>query len=157
MNEVTKPTLTLMIAQFKDRNTIFEWVNDPQVRRASFQSGEIQEQEHTKWFSAILNDPDSRIWILNKNDVPCGMVRVERVDGIATLSYSVAASHRGKGLSVPMLKLALREIAKIWPKERVVAWTRSDNVASIRVLEKARFHRDNTEKKRVRFMIALNG
>ena len=149
--------MTLSIAQFEDRSTILGWVNDPQVRRASFQTGEITEHEHASWFATILSDPDSQIWILKKKGVPCGMVRAERVDEIATLSYSVAASHRGKGISIPMLKLALEEMRKIWPNEKVEAWTRSDNIASIRALEKVHFQRDNTEKERVRFVITLNG
>ncbi len=157
MMGAARSTLTLSIAQLEDRNTILGWANDPQVRRASFQTGEISEHEHVIWFAAILRDPDSQIWILKKNGVSCGMVRAERLDGIATLSYSVAASHRGRGMSIPMLKLALEEMGKIWPNGRVVAWTRSDNIASIRALEKVHFQRDNIEKERVRFVITLNG
>ena len=154
---VGRPTLTLGIAQLEDRNTILGWANDPQVRRASFQTGEVTEHEHASWFATILSDPESQIWILKKKGVPCGMVRAERVEGIATLSYSVAASHRGKGISIPMLKLALEEMGKIWPNGNVVAWTRPDNIASIRTLEKVHFQRENMEKERVRFVITLNG
>ena len=157
MMGVARSTLTLNIAQLEDRNTILGWANDPQVRRASFQTGEITEHKHASWFATILSDPDSRIWILRKKGVPCGMVRAERADGIATLSYSVAASHRGKGMSILMLKLALEEMGKIWPNGKVVAWTRSDNIASIRALEKVHFQREKMEKERVRFVITLNG
>ena len=157
MMGAARSTLTLSIAQLEDRNTILGWANDPQVRRASFQTGEITEHEHASWFATILSDPDSQIWILKNNGMPCGMVRAERVEGIATLSYLVAASHRGKGMSIPMLKLALGEMGKIWPNGKVVAWTRSDNIASIRALEKVHFQRDNIEKERVRFVITLNG
>lgn len=157
MMGVTRSTLTLSIAQLEDRDTILGWANDPQVRRASFHTGEITEHEHASWFATMLSDPDSRIWILKKKDVPCGMVRAERANGIVTLSYSVAASHRRKGMSIPMLKLALEEMGKIWPNGKVVAWTRSNNIASIRALEKVHFQREIMEKERVRFEIILNG
>ena len=157
MKGVAKPTLTLIIAQIEDRDTILEWASDPQVRRASFQTREITEHEHAIWYAAKLSDPNSRIWILKRDGVSCGIVRVDRVDGIATLSYSMAASHRGKGMSIPMLKLALEEMAKIWPSGKVEAWTRPENIASIRALEKVRFQRDITKKERVRFVITLNG
>ena len=46
---------------------------------------------------------------------------------------------------------------EIWPNGKVVAWARSDNIASIRTLEKVHFQRENMEKERVRFVITLNG
>jgi len=151
MEEAT-PHLHLRLASPGDSDQLLEWANDPEVRQASFQSEPITLEEHQAWVTARLEDSNTLIWLLEVDQSACGMVRLERMEQAATLSYLVASSHRGQGLAAKMLRLALIELADIWPGIPVIAWIRSNNVASSRSLEGAGFQRKPCDSDRLCFV-----
>ena len=151
MEEAT-PHLRLRRASPGDRNQLLEWANDSEVRQAFFQSEPITLEEHQAWFATRLEDCNTLIWLLEVDQSACGMVRFERAEKAATLSYLVASSHRGQGLATTMLRLALVELADIWPEIRVIAWVQPHNVASSRSLEGAGFQRIPCDSDRLCFV-----
>ena len=132
-------------ANTNDRDLLLEWANDPQVRQSSFGIEAVTNAEHDKWFQSRLNDANTRLWLFESGGVNCGMTRLERHGDDATISYLLAASFRGKGLAVEMLRIALNEIKKIWPSINVVAWSKPENHASIRSLESVGFQKMETQ------------
>ena len=151
MEEAT-PHIHLRRASPGDRNQLLEGANDPEVRQASYQSEPITLEEHQAWFATRLEDFNTLIWLLEVGQSACGMVRFERVEQAATLSYLVASSYRGQGLAAKMLRLALNELADIWPGIPVIAWIRPNNVASSRSLEGAGFQRKPCDSDRLCFV-----
>jgi UDP-2,4-diacetamido-2,4,6-trideoxy-beta-L-altropyranose hydrolase len=131
--------LCLRPANMDDCGQLLEWANDPEVRQASFQSEPITPTEHQTWFAVRLEDEGTLIWVLELGQVTCGMVRLEREEQTATLSYLVSPSHRGQGLAAKMLHLVLNELNGIWPGIQVAAWVRPDNIASICALKRVGF------------------
>jgi UDP-2,4-diacetamido-2,4,6-trideoxy-beta-L-altropyranose hydrolase len=139
---MAEATAHLRRADVDDTARLLEWVNDPKVRQASFQSEPITLEEHQAWFTARLGDSNTLIWLLEVDGFSCGMVRLERAEQSATLSYLIASPYRERGLAAIMLRLALVELNSIWPGVQVAAWIRPDNNASICALERAGFQRE---------------
>ena len=92
--------IKLRKANPSDLMLIFEWANDPLVRKMSFNSNPISLAEHTEWFYKAINDPDQHILIaempLNNNDAPCGQLRFNAQGEIGVL---VAPTFRGQRLA----------------------------------------------------------
>ena len=41
-------------ATIEDMDLLFQWANDPVVRKNSFSTAEISYEEHTKWYHNLL-------------------------------------------------------------------------------------------------------
>ena len=114
-----------------DRSLLFRWVNDPDVRRASFSSEPIDWDDHADWFARLRRDPASRIWILEtQGSVPVGQFRVSVRDGVGRVDYSVDADFRGRGLGREILKVGLEAWRSKFPEVPLRAETKGDNLAS---------------------------
>jgi UDP-2,4-diacetamido-2,4,6-trideoxy-beta-L-altropyranose hydrolase len=102
-------------AGLDDAQLIWEWANDPSVRVNSFHSEAIPLSDHLQWYYGKLTSEDTRIWILELNQTPVALIRYERTDKhTAEISFSVAASYRGKRLGTRALEqtadMACREL-----------------------------------------------
>ncbi len=53
MNE----TITLRRATIKDADILLEWRNDPETRKASHNTAEVQRSDHVSWLSRTLGNP----------------------------------------------------------------------------------------------------
>lgn len=136
-----QPLYRLRPAESTDARRIWEWSNDPEVRSVSFSSDPIPWDSHVAWFQARLADPQCRqcIAVERKGD-PIAQVRFDIADdNSATISISLAADVRGKGLGTQLIWMACRELFAETEIDRVEALIKPDNVASIRAFEKAGF------------------
>ena len=121
-----------------DRDILLEWANDPTTRSNGFTPEAISFEDHGRWFARRLADPDTRIWILEgRSGVPVAQVRYERAGGAAEVGISVSRADRGKGHGTAILiataDLAARELGV----RELVALVLPDNLASVRIFEKA--------------------
>ena len=126
-----------------DKDLLFNWSNDPDVRKWSFSKRAIAVNEHTIWFEKKYNDPNVLMWIFENNNSPSGLVRVEKDNSEVVLNYLIASQSRGKRLASIMLKMAMIEVRGHWQNVKVLAYTLPGNIASIKSLEKAGFFLDN--------------
>lgn len=125
-----------------DCRLLWAWVNDPGVRAASFQSQPIPWEEHVAWFHAKRADPQRAMFIvLDDAQRPIGQVRFEPedADGGAEVIISIAGDHRGRGLGTEALRAACEAYRPLGLARRVMAYIKPENVASIRIFEKAGF------------------
>jgi RimJ/RimL family protein N-acetyltransferase len=125
---------------------LWQWANDPVVRRSSFHTQAIDWTEHEAWYVEKLASPDCRIWIMHIGALPVGQIRYERIGGdAAEISFSIARGFRGKQLGTRLLEAsgeqALRELGVRWLQGAV----RIDNEASCRAFLKAGFDRTKQE------------
>ena len=135
-----------------DEVLLYNWANDPDVRKWSFKNKSISLNEHKNWFENKLNDPNVLIWIFEKHHSPIGMVRLEKKDNEVLLNYLIASESRGKGLASEMLIMAMNELKNYWHNIYVIAYTLSRNIPSIKSLEKAGFFLENRGDKKNRFI-----
>lgn len=141
---MTGAQIRLRSARLEDRQTLFEWVNEPAVRASAFIRVAIDSEEHLGWFAARLADPRCAIYIaLDERDRPVGQVRfdLDSTDS-AEIDVSVASDHRGSGVGSELIARGVERLARERGVRRVDARVRLENAASHRAFEKAGFARE---------------
>lgn len=115
-----------------DADILFEWVNDPEVRKASFRQEKIDFAEHFEWFKNIINDEKYNLFIFMNDNIPVGQIRLFSDNERIIINYSIAKEFRGKGLASLMINQA-----ENWLREKMdtasfmlVARVKFDNIAS---------------------------
>lgn len=137
--------LTYRTAQPADARLYFDWANDPDTRRQSFNSTRISLETHTAWFSRKLADPNALLLVFtDETKQPVGQVRFERTpiadmpDEIV-IGLSVDARHREKGLSVQLITEGCRVCRHQWGAVTIHAYIKPENQASIHAFKRAGF------------------
>ena len=102
----------LRAVSMEDCDLIYEWINDEEVRKNSFQSDRIPYETHLNWFRNKMQDEKTKIYILMNNTSPVGQVRIERKNSMVHLSYLIEKNHRNKGYGVIILQLMEEELMK---------------------------------------------
>ena len=124
----------------RDCSTLWQWVNDPDVRKASFSSRLIGWNEHNDWFACKLRDEQCQ-WIIYEDEVTAvGTVRVDAVSPLeGEISLTMAPEYRGQGLAPHLLKRAVCQIFAGTALSRIRALIKPENTASVRAFERAGF------------------
>lgn len=126
-------------ANISDVDIIFNWANDPVVRKLSYNSEPIEYSKHVEWFNNKLNDNDSVFYVFENNtNEPIGLVRIEKSDNEIIIGVSVDEKQRGKSYASKMLKLAA-DAYQSKNKKDIHAYIKKDNFASIKSFENAGF------------------
>lgn len=119
-----------------DMDLLFEWANDPAVRKNSFRSDPIPYADHVKWFNHIMGDENVLQFILMDEDNPIGQIRLNLDNEEAEIGYSISADYRGKGYGHKTLQLIMRKIQADYPQiKKLVAKVKPENMASKRLFE----------------------
>ncbi|MBR7887596.1 GNAT family N-acetyltransferase [Marinomonas sp. A79] len=126
----------LRLATISDAECLLAWRNDSATRSASHHQDEIRLVDHLAWLKASLaRSDDRRIWIAEVAGVAVGTCRADKVEGAWELSWTVAPEARGKGIAHQMLS----ELVKQFDQQPLVAQVKVDNLASMKVAERAGF------------------
>ncbi|WP_235925739.1 UDP-2,4-diacetamido-2,4,6-trideoxy-beta-L-altropyranose hydrolase [Pontibacter burrus] len=133
--------LTLRQATIADLELIFDWNNDPEVRRQSFNPEPILLDNHTRWYTARLEDTACRFYIAEIDGLPAAQIRFDIKEGIATISYLISIGYRGKGLGHIVLQKGIAKLKAESPDLKLVeGLVQQNNRASVRAFEKAGFN-----------------
>ena len=127
-----KKEITLRPASMEDAETLLEWRNDPDTRKASHSTEEIDKAEHFSWFSRTLSNTSRKLYIAEKNGDAIGTVRADESNGVWELSWTIAPNLRGRGLAKTMVSLLAESI-----KDPVCAEVKVENTASAKIAEYA--------------------
>jgi RimJ/RimL family protein N-acetyltransferase len=112
-----------------------DWRNDDQAVRFSGTAKRVSATEHARWLSTHLADPTTLLWVAEEDGVPVGQARVDRDGDVGTVSISVAARHRGRGVAVAIL----RAVIGVSSAAKLRALVRPANVASLHAFERVGF------------------
>ena len=119
-----------------DELLVFEWNNDVQTRKNSFQSNAIQLEQHKTWFSKKIADKQAYYLIALLENHPIALIRYDVSNINTSVGITVSIEYRGKGLSSQMLKeSALLYFSQF--KNPLLAYIKPENIASIKSFEKA--------------------
>jgi len=129
-----------------DSATLHAWRNDPVTRAMSRSTAEVPRGDHERWYAAALADPDRRLLVVDGEDGPVGMVRLDRDEpGVWEVSINLAPAARGRGLAGAVLAAGTEQVlhdpALPEPVRVVVAHVRRDNAPSVRLFERAGYRR----------------
>lgn len=130
----------LRLATEMDVDLLFEWVNEPTVRKNSFSTQDILYDEHCKWFQKILSDQTCRQYIYVHNGQDVGQIRIQINGEEAEISYSICVQKRGEGYGKQMLQLMSEKIKQDFPNVRkLIGKVKPDNVASQKAFQEKGF------------------
>lgn len=132
--------ITVRRARADDCQLLFSWASDPATRSASFQSSELLWDDHQKWFSQRLQDPQAVIYIGDASSGKAlGQARFQLACGRATVSVVIAPEFRGAGWGRELIALSIRMMAREYFVCHVDAFIKPGNQPSIRMFESAGF------------------
>ena len=134
--------LKLREAQSEDCKLLWEWTNDIDVRRFSFNSKAIGWDDHCKWFQNKQNKPECIQYVGLNQDVTIGQIRFDILGSIAEIDYSIDPMFRGKGFGKLLLIKGIELFSSNIEKMVVLqGQVNEDNKASIRVFQKSGFRK----------------
>lgn len=120
-----------------DAELLLAWRNDEQTRSWSRDSRPIALADHTAWLDRVLADP-ARLLLVFESDSPLGTVRFDLVEADTwEVSITLAPTHRGRGLSGPMLAAAEAALRARHPAGTILASVHHNNAASLRLFHTA--------------------
>src|SRR5439155_13795208 len=136
------------LAVLEDAQMVFRWRNDPFILTRGSSQSQVPRDEHLKWFNETVQGSVRKMFIILISDEEAiGQVRFDRIsDEEATVSIYLLQAFTGKGYGVEVIRLACREIFKLWNIQNVVACVRSDNPYARAAFLKAEFS-DNSERR----------
>lgn len=124
----------------EDCKHIWKWRSQSTSRKGSFNSQELDHQEHERWFLAKSADPRTRIFIVtNLRGREVGYVRLDIMNQEAEMSIAIDDSQTGKGYGTAAIRAGADHALAIEHVSCVVARVRGDNPASIAAFSRAGF------------------
>ena len=139
--KVASYQVSLRPAEEGDCELLWQWRNEENTRRWSFNSDYIPYEEHKNWFLSKLNSANSEIFIVSdESESEIGQVRFDISQGkSAEINISIEASKRNKGYGSATLRLACQYALGKFNIARVIAHIKEENKASISSFTKADF------------------
>lgn len=125
-------------ATLDDAELLLSWRNDPDTRRWSRSTAEIDPATHRRWLAGSLGRADRRLLVVSDRDGPIGTVRWDRECTGWEVSITIAPARRGRGLAGTLLRAgedALREW--LGTGTPVTAVVHGANAASVRLFDRA--------------------
>lgn len=128
------PFVSFHRATPEDCLILFEWRNDPLVRKNSVSSNPVGWQEHETWFRTKLCDSQVAFYILLvEGKGPIGQVRVDLNGSEGFVSITVAPEVRGCGYGLGGLKAVVDYMVQEKQVFKLRALVQQDNMPSQRV------------------------
>ena len=129
--------IKLRSANYEDCNLLFKWANDSQVRKNAFYPNDIDLESHIKWYEDKMKDENTSIFIVLKDNVEVGQIRVGISDNKGFIDYSIDENYRGQGIGTEILQLIKLEITKV----NLIGYVKKENIASMKAFEKAGYEK----------------
>ncbi len=128
----------------RDLDTIYQQATDPEsIRMAAFTTEDWTDRSaFLNRMSRLLADTSVSNRVIEVDGAIAGTIASFRIDDQLEVTYWVDRTHWGKGIASAALQMLLAETAE----RPVYARAASDNVGSLRVLEKAEFRRVGVDR-----------
>jgi RimJ/RimL family protein N-acetyltransferase len=136
--------VSLRPVEDRDLDELYRQVTDPEsIRMAAFTAADQTDREaFLNRVSRLRADTSVSHRVIEVDGAVAGTIGAFRIDGELEVTYWVDRRHWGKGIASAALQILLAETAE----RPVYARAASDNVASLRVLEKAGFRRVGVDR-----------
>lgn len=127
-------------AETSDLDLYFEWTNDPATRSNSFNTQEVDYQEHTNWFLRKIEDKKALLLVFeNEENIQVGQIRIEQKTDENVIGISIDKNFRGLGLAVSMLTTSCTVFFTEFKEKNIHAYIKKTNLASLNSFLKAGF------------------
>lgn len=130
----------LRFAEYEDMKDLFEWRNDEDTKKYSFNVKQIDIKEHNKWFKESLANPERNIFIIcDKHCNKLGQIRFDREKDRAEIDITINPRYRNKGIGTLVLTKASKYYLDNFAVKKLVGKVKTSNIASLKAFEKAGF------------------
>jgi RimJ/RimL family protein N-acetyltransferase len=128
----------------RDLDTIYQQVTDPEsIRMAAFTAeDQTDRRAFLNKMSRLRADTSTSNRVIEVDGAIVGTISSFRIDNQREVTYWVERAQWGKGIASAALRILLAETAE----RPIYARAASDNVGSLRVLEKAGFRRVGVDR-----------
>lgn len=128
-------------ARASDMEWWHELANEAGTRAASFTPDIIAVSDHARWYTDRLSEAQSMLCVAEDRGTRIGILRFEinPINGYV-ISIAVAPEARGRGYGKKMIKAGTARLAERFGVDKVMAFIKPDNTASIRAFEGADYH-----------------
>jgi len=133
-------TLKLRPVKKNDCRLLWEWANDPEVRKSAYDSAHIPWETHLQWFEEKLDDSRCFQYIASdSNDIPVGQVRFDVKGPEAEIDVSIQKKMRGLNYGSLLIRTGLEKLVRSVKIKAVNAFVKIENKASIHAFLKSGF------------------
>jgi RimJ/RimL family protein N-acetyltransferase len=135
--------ITQRTATLKDAPLILTWRNHPSTREFLPHSTLIENNEHSRWFSARLERLQLEPFLLFEVDHE--VVGISRLDLVLEftdkyeISILVDPKQHGNGIGTKILDMTCKDFFRSHPNKSIIARVHSQNIASQRLFVSAGF------------------
>jgi UDP-2,4-diacetamido-2,4,6-trideoxy-beta-L-altropyranose hydrolase len=144
---IGKTHLTLRPVTLDDRELLWQWANDPQVRNASFSPEPISWETHVAWFNEKISSPHTEMFLAeDERGSAVGQIRFDHCpDNDWEVDVSVAGPMRGHGFASELIGRGVDLLRKNNRAVKVHALVKPSNLASVKAFERSGFKRNGLE------------
>ncbi|WP_048592110.1 GNAT family N-acetyltransferase [Clostridium massiliodielmoense] len=128
----------------KDCDVLFEWANDIEVRKNSFNANYITYEEHVDWFLKVLENGNVLFFIMEVDNKSIGQIRINIDANIGIISYSIYKEFRGKGFGEKIIQLVEEQISNLKIINKIVAYVKKDNTSSNKIFTKLNYLKEES-------------
>jgi RimJ/RimL family protein N-acetyltransferase len=127
---------------------LFQWINDRELVELSSTFKPVAADDHCRWFDAIQQRPDTRIFAIRLNDDPaligtCQLLKINPEDRSAELQIRIGnQAQRGRGIGTEAVRQLVAFGFRELNLQRIILHVFTTNIAAQRAYEKAGFARE---------------
>lgn len=136
-----KTLIVLRKAKNEDSPFLYDLRNDPLVKTKAFNQGHISLTTHKNWFQKKINDSNTLILIAENKKNKIGQVRfdIDNEKKFAEIDIAIVKKYRGFGYGPKILDSACKHAFKNLKINKIFAFIKENNVASLKSFSKAGF------------------
>ena len=140
-------------AQVSDLETTYGWVNNPEVRKYSFNKKQVSLKEHANWFFTALENINSEYYLFEVQGTSAGSIRFDiEKDEVGKINYLLDPNFTGKGLGIFMLKEGINFLQENRPSvTKVYGHVFKENIGSVKIFEKLFFQEVSNDSSELKF------
>jgi RimJ/RimL family protein N-acetyltransferase len=118
---------------------VMQWRNDPATVAMCGSAVPVRKDDHYRWYQRVMADPERFMFIAMEGTRKLGVIRFDKTGDAYTVSINVAPEERGKGYGGQILQAGILRLGDYVGRVPLLAEIRGDNLASIRIFERAGF------------------
>ena len=135
--------VALRKAEARDLDFFYDLSCDAEVRKNSLNTSVIDYQDHVVWFWDRLFRKDYLMFVVCADGASVGQVRVQIVEGVGTVSYSIQNKSRGNNYGQSALEKLEKELTSYPTVRQICGVVKYENTTSANIFLKLGYFREN--------------
>lgn len=136
-----------------DKELIFNWISDTELRKMTGTRGIPNIQSHNAWFENKLLDQNNELLIIESNNKPVGIIGTNVIDRLnfnaEMYLYIGEKNEKGKGIATIAVNNFVQYLVEKYDLHKITARIFSFNLPSIRLFEKCGFQLEGIQKEHI--------